>query len=156
MLELTEENNKLKEEQAPAEESKTTPTGSPDKASGLISLATADMLRQQIRDLDKKLIAANKTITELKQEQESRYNEYLMTCEDDDDDMEEFKQGPPDNEAFVQVQLKLKESEALRAELENEVDRQKVKSRCQLMQKDLSERRMKMVIEKLENHLVGN
>ena len=42
---------------------------------GLISLNSADMLRNQIRDLDKKLIAANKTIKEMKEDQEAQFND---------------------------------------------------------------------------------
>lgn len=41
----------------------------------------------------------------------------------------------------------------MRAELENEIDRSKVKARGLLMQKELSERRIKIIISKLESHM---
>lgn len=41
----------------------------------------------------------------------------------------------------------------MRCELENEIDRQKVKARGLLMQKELSEKRIKIIISKLESHM---
>ena len=43
--------------------------------------------------------------------------------------------------------------ELLRVELENEIDSQKVKARGMLMKKELQERRIKLVLNKLEAHL---
>ena len=42
-----------------------------------------------------------------------------------------------------------------KVELENEIDSSKIKARGLLMKKELNERRIKMIIQKLEGHLKG-
>ncbi len=42
-----------------------------------------------------------------------------------------------------------------KAELENEIDSSKIKARGLLMKKELNERRIKIIIQKLESHLKG-
>ena len=64
--------------------------------------------------------------------------------------------GPSDAAQYDQLVLKLEDSELLRAELENEIDRQKIKARGLLMQKELSERRIKLIIQKFEGHMKNN
>ena len=51
------------------------------------------------------------------------------------------------------MRLRLEDSELVKAELENEIDRQKIKARGLLMQKELSQKRIKIIIQKLETHM---
>jgi len=51
------------------------------------------------------------------------------------------------------LQERIDDLDLIRTELENEIDQQKVKARGLLMRKELQERRIKIIIQKLEAHL---
>lgn len=51
------------------------------------------------------------------------------------------------------MQERIDDLDLIKTELENEIDQQKVKARGLLMRKELQERRIKIIIQKLEAHL---
>jgi len=51
------------------------------------------------------------------------------------------------------LQERIDDLDLIKTELENEIDQQKVKARGLLMRKELQERRIKIIIQKLEAHL---
>ena len=66
--------------------------------------------------------------------------------------------GGQDNSTTAQIDLlnqRIDDLEMYKIELENEIDTSKIKARGLLMKKELNERRIKIIIQKLESHLKG-
>lgn len=149
--------------------------------SGNMGGESTENLRQQVKELHEKLIFANETIALMEEREVVKKTKAKSDADEEDDeaasdgeDDEAQKVGQMIRKVQMQkvnssltasnnsnlvmdqvetLQQKIDYLEMQNAELENEIDTSKVKAKELLMKKDLQEKRIKIIIQKLESHM---